>query len=183
MVKTIVVACFVLLLAIPALAQQDDYPKIQTSLGYANLSFPSLAPDINGNFPVGHHSGFSNSTGFNLTRTLGLENYMGIYGLGTGSTLIADFFGGKATYRGSKVSPYALAGIGVGYFTASTSLGYGATSSFATRYGAGVDVPINDTMYWKVEYSRMNFHIQLTPSGSWTGGNNIQAGIVFTLTQ
>jgi len=177
MVKTIVVTCFVLLLAIPALAQ-DDYPKIQTSLGYANLSFPDLATGENG-----HHSGFSNSTGFNLTRTLGLENYMGIYGVGQGSTLIADFFGGKATYRASKASPYALAGLGVGYFTASTSFGYGSQSSFATRYGAGVDVPINDTMFFKLEYSRMNFHIQLTPTSSWTGGNNIQVGIVFTLTQ
>jgi opacity protein-like surface antigen len=180
MVKTIVVACFVLLLAIPALAQQDDYPKIQTSLGYANLSFPDLNTGS-----VGHHSGFSNSTGFNLTRTLGLENYMGIYGVGQGSTLIADFFGGKATYRAAKVSPYALAGIGVGYFTASTSFGYGSASSFATRYGAGVDVPISDVMYWKVEYSRMNFHVNFNPlsSASWTGGNNIQIGIVFTLTQ
>jgi len=178
MVKTVFVACFVLLLAIPALAQQDDYPKIQTSMGYAHLSFPDLTTGV-----VGHHSGFSNSTGFNLTRTLGLENYMGIYGVGQGSTLIADFFGGKATYRAAKVSPYALAGIGVGYFTASTSAGYGAASSFATRVGAGLDVPINDTMAIKVEYSRMNFHIQLTPTGSWTGGNNIQAGIVFTLAQ
>ena len=179
MVKTIVVTCFVLLLAIPALAQ-DDYPKIQTSLGYANLSFPDLNTGSSG-----HHSGFSNSTGFNLTRTLGLENYMGIYGVGQGSTLIADFFGGKATYRASKVSPYALAGIGVGYFSISNQFIYGSTSSFATRYGAGIDVPINDTMYWKVEYSRMNFHVNFNPltGGSWTGGNNIQAGIVFTLAQ
>jgi hypothetical protein len=179
MVKTIVVACFVLLLAIPALAQ-DDYPKIQTSLGYANLSFPDLNTG-----ETGHHSGFSNSTGFNLTRTLGLENYMGIYGVGQGSTLIADFFGGKATYRASKVSPYVLAGIGVGYFSISNQFVYGSTSSFATRYGAGIDVPINDTMYWKVEYSRMNFHVNFTnpTGGGWTGGNNIQAGIVFTLTQ
>ena len=185
MVKTIVVACFVLLLAIPALAQ-DDYPKIQTSLGYANLSFPDLSTLGTGaSLSTAHHSGFSNSTGFNLTRSLGLENYMGIYGLGQGSTLIADFFGGKATYRASKVSPYALAGIGVGYFTASTVYGYGASSSFATRYGAGVDVPINDSMFWKVEYSRMNFHINFDPTSgsSWTGGNNIQIGIVFTLTQ
>src|SRR6476660_2813250 len=164
MVKTIVVACFVLLLAIPALAQ-DDYPKIQTSLGYANLGFPDLNTGSNG-----HHSGFSNSTGFNLTRSLGLENYMGIYGVGQGSTLIADFMGGKATYRASKISPYALAGIGVGYFTASTAYGYGSQSSFATRYGAGIDVPINDSMFWKVEVSRMNFHIQLNPSSTWTGG-------------
>ena len=62
MVKSIVVACFVLLLAIPALAQ-DDYPKIQTSLGYANLSFPDLTTGQNG-----HHSGFSNSTGFKTSR-------------------------------------------------------------------------------------------------------------------
>ena len=178
MVKTITVACFVLLLAIPALAQQDDYPKIQTAMGYANLSFPDLNTGV-----VGHHSGFANSTGFNLTRTLGLENYMGIYGVGQGSTLIADFFGGKATYRGAKVSPYGVAGIGIGYFTASTSFGYGSTSSFATRVGAGMDVPINDTMAIKVEYSRMNFHLQTTANSSWTGGNNIQAGIVFTLAQ
>jgi opacity protein-like surface antigen len=178
MVKTVTAACFVLLLAIPALAQSDEYPKIQTSMGYANLSFPDLVTGANG-----HHSGFANSTGFNLTKTLGLENYMGIYGVGQGSTLISDFFGGKATYRAAKAAPYALAGIGVGYFTASTSFGYGSQSSFATRVGAGVDVPINDSMAFKVEYSRMNFHIQLTPSGSWTGGNNIQAGIVFTLAQ
>ena len=183
MVKSIVVACFVLLLAIPALAQ-DDYPKIQTSLGYANLSFPDLSTLGSGApLTTAHHSGFSNSTGFNLTRTLGLENYMGIYGVGQGSTLIADFMGGKATYRASKMSPYALAGIGVGYFTASTAYGYGAQSSFATRYGAGVDVPINDSMFWKVEVSRMNFHFQTSLNSTWTGGTNIQAGIVITLTQ
>ena len=178
MVKSIVVVCFVLLLALPALAQSDDYPKIQTSLGYANLGFPDLNTGSNG-----HHSGFSNSTGLNLTRTLGLENYMGIYSLGQGVTLIADFFGGKATFRASKVAPYALAGLGVGYFTQSTSLGYSATSSFATRFGAGVDVPINDSMAWKVEVSRMNFHIQLTPDKSWNSGTNIATGIVFTLAQ
>jgi opacity protein-like surface antigen len=182
MVKTVFVACFVLLLAIPALAQQDDYPKIQTAMGYANLSFPDLtALATTGVFSTGHHSGFANSTGFNLTRSLGLENYMGIYGVGQGSTLIADFFGGKATYRAAKVSPYAVAGIGVGYISSSLF----GLSGFATRVGAGADVPINDTMAIKVEYSRMNFHMQLDPlsTSSWTGGNNIQVGIVFTLAQ
>jgi hypothetical protein len=179
MVKTLTVACFVLLLAIPALAQ-DDYPKIQTSMGYANLSLYDLT-GVNG-----HHSGFANSTGLNFTKTLGVENYMGIYSLGTGSNLIADFIGGKATYRGARVSPYAVAGIGFGYFTANTGYIYGSQSSFGTRFGAGVDVPINDTLSWKVEYSRMTFHIALNPNNpgsSWTGGNNIQAGIVFTLAQ
>jgi len=179
MVKTIVSACFVLLLAIPALAQ-DDYPKIYTSLGYANLSFPDLVTLENG-----HHSGFANSTGFNLSRTFGFENYMGVYGVGQGSTLIADFIGGKATYRASKLAPYALAGIGFGYFTQSSSAGYGAASSFATRYGGGVDVAINDSMAWKIEVSRMTFHANFNPlsTSSWTGGTNIQAGIVITILQ
>jgi len=172
MVKTIVSACFVLLLAIPALAQ-DDYPKIYTSLGYANLSFPDLTTGADG-----HHSGFANSTGFNLSRSFGVENYMGIYGVGQGSTLIADFMGGKATYRAAKIAPYALAGLGVGYFTIQNLYG---SSSFATRYGGGVDVPINDSMAWKVEVSRMNFHLQTSATSTWTGGTNIQAGIVITL--
>lgn len=175
MVRTIVVACFVLLLTIPALAQ-DDYPKIQTSMGYANLSFPHF-----GTGQTSRHSGFANQTSFNLTRTLGLDNYMGIYGLGQGVTLISDFFGGKAMYRGAKVVPYALAGIGVGYFTQSTSQGYGASSSFATRAGAGFDVPISDSLAWKVEVSRMGFHIQTSANSGWTNGTNFSTGIVFTI--
>src|SRR5215470_13839078 len=174
MVKTFVAACFLLVLAIPALAQ-EDYPKIQTSMGYTMLSFPDLATGQSS-----HHSGFANQTGFNLTKTWGLENYMGIYGLGGGVTLISDLFGGKATYRAAKVAPYVLAGLGIGYFTASTSYGYASSSSFATRFGAGLDIPINDSMAWKVEISRMNFHFQ-TGTSAWTNGTNISTGIVFTL--
>jgi opacity protein-like surface antigen len=177
MVRIIVAVCFALLLALPALAQ-EDYPKIQTSMGYANLSFIDF-----GTGNKSHHSGFANETSFSLTRTLGLSNYMGIYGLGQGTTLIADFFGGKATYRTSKFSPYATAGIGIGYFTQSTSAGYGASSSFAHRFGAGIDGPINDLMGWKFEVSRMGFHIQTTANSAWTSGTNISAGVVFTLAQ
>jgi hypothetical protein len=177
MVRTLVAACFVLFLAIPALAQ-EDYPKIQTSMGYANLGLFNF-----GSGQTSRHSGFANQTGFNLTKTWGLENYMGIYSLGGGVTLISDLFGGKATYRASKFAPYALAGIGIGYFTQSTSQGYGATSKFATRFGGGVDIPISDTMAWKVEISRMGFKIPTTASSGWTSGTNIATGIVFTLAQ
>ena len=179
MVRTAIVICFVLSLAIPALAQ-EDYPRIQTSMGYTNLSFPDITTG-----QTSRHSGFANQTGFNLTRTWGLENYMGIYTLGQGVTLIADSFGGKATYRGAKVAPYALAGIGVGYFTPATSYGYGSQSAFSTRYGAGVDIPINDSMAWKVEVSRMSFHVnfQSPTGGGWTTGTNFTTGIVFTLAQ
>jgi hypothetical protein len=172
MVRIVVAACFVVLLAIPAMAQ-EDYPKIQTSMGYANLG---LAGE--------RHSGFANETGFNLTRTLGLSNYMGIYGLGQGTTLIADFFGGKATVRAAKIAPYATAGIGIGYVTQSTAYGYGSSSAFAARVGGGFDVPFNDVMAWKVEVSRMTFHFGNPATGSsWLSGTNISAGIVFTLAQ
>jgi hypothetical protein len=175
MVKTVVVACFVLVLAVPALAQ-DDYPRIQTSLGYTNLSFPDLLTG-----ETGHHSGFSNQTSFNLTRTYGLDNFMGIYGLGNGVTLISDVFGGKIMHRFEKFVPYGLAGIGIGYFTASSGGYYSSQSSFATRYGAGFDIPISDSMAWKVEVSRMGFHIQTRPDSGWTNSTNISTGIVFTL--
>src|SRR5262245_25203958 len=122
MVRTLVAACFVLLFAIPALAQ-EDYPKIQTSMGYANLGLINF-----GSGETTRHSGFANQTGFNLTKVWGLENYMGIYSLGGGVTLISDLFGGKATYRAGKVAPYALAGLGIGYFTSSQT--YASTSKF-----------------------------------------------------
>jgi outer membrane protein with beta-barrel domain len=179
MVRSVVVACFVLALAVPALAQ-EDYPRIQTSMGYANLKFVDFG-STSATLATSRHSGFANSTGFNLTRVWGLENYMGIYSLGGGVTLIADTFGGRATYRAARVAPYALAALGVGYFTQSTSYGYGSSSSFATRFGAGVDIPINESMAWKVEVSRMGFHIQTSPTSGWTNGTNIQTGIVFTL--
>ena len=178
MVKTFIVTCFVLLLAVPALAQ-DEFPRIQTSLGYANLGLPDL---VTGS--TGHHSGFANSTGLNFTKTLGFENYMGLYSLGNSTSLISDFVSGKATWRAAKLAPYAVAGIGFGYL----NLGIGAVSGFGTRYGGGVDVPINDILSWKVEVSRLSFHFgpgldANNLNSSWIGGTNIQAGIVFTLTQ
>jgi len=179
MVKIVFAACVVLMLAVPVLAQ-EDYPRIQTTMGYANLGFIDFGTGDNS-----RHHGFVNQTGFNLTKVYGVENYMGIYGLGQGTTLIADFVGGKATYRAAKVAPYVLAGIGLGYFTQSSAFGtlsYG--TKFATRFGAGVDVPFSDTMALKFEVSRMGFKFdQLTPGKSWTSGTNFAAGIVFTLAQ
>jgi hypothetical protein len=173
--RTVFAVCFVLLLAFPALAE-DNIASIQNSMGYANLSFPDLTTGL-----PGHHSGFANETDFNLSKRWGLDNYMGIYSLGQGTTLISDFFGGKVMYPRGKVVPYALAGLGVGYFSISSSLVSGSTSAFATRYGGGMTVPINDSLAWKIEYSRMNFHLATTPNSAWTSGNNLSAGIVFTI--
>jgi hypothetical protein len=174
MVRTLVAALFVLLIAVPALAQ-EDFPRIQTSMGYANLG-------LGGSVFDGHHSGFANETGFNLTRTWGLNNYMGIYSLGEGVTLVSDFFGGKASYRAARIVPYAQAGIGIGYFSVSTSQGtFSFGTKFATRFGGGVDIPISDTLAWKVELSRVTFKFRTTQDSGWLTGNNFSTGIVFTL--
>ena len=64
MVKVAVLLSLVLLCAVPLLAQ-DDYPKIQTSLGYANLNlidlgkFDPLTGVLTGE--TAHHSGFANA--------------------------------------------------------------------------------------------------------------------------
>src|SRR5437660_6963965 len=101
------------------------------------------------------HSGFANETGFNFTRSLGVSNYMGVYNLGGNVTMIADFIGGKASYRTARAVPYGVAGIGFAYL--STSYG----SSFANRYGGGVDIPLNDVLALKFDVSRMSFHLQM----------------------
>jgi len=176
MVKIAAVPLLVLLCAVSVMAQ-DEYPRIQTSLGYANLGLF----DFGGTGGTSRHSGFANETSFNFTRSLGVNNYMGIYSLGGGVSLISDFIGGKAMYRAAKVVPYGLAGIGFGYFTSSSS--YYGTSSFGTRVGAGADVPISESLALKFEVSRMSFHLQTVLNSSWTSGANFQTGIVFTIAQ
>jgi len=185
MVKTAAVVTLLLLCAIPVMAQ-DDYPKIQTSLGYANLGlldFGSVNPfDGSLTGATSRHSGFANETGFNFTRSLGVTNYMGVYGLGGNVTMIADFIGGKAAYRTQRAIPYGTAGIGFAYLS---SGGYGYGSSFATRWGGGVEIPMSDVLGLKFEVTRMSFHLQTDPLGgaSWVSGVNFQTGVVFTLAQ
>ena len=182
MVKIAAVLVLLVLFAIPVMAQ-DDYPRIQTSLGYANLGLADFGkPNPDGSITAtSRHSGFANETGFNFTRSLGVSNYMGVYGLGGNVTMIADFIGGKAMYRTDRAVPYALAAIGFAYLTSATS--YYGSSSFGTRWGGGIDFPFNDTMAFKVEVSRMSFHFPTTASSAWTSGVNISTGIVFTLAQ
>ena len=194
MVRIAAVGVFVLLCAVPVMAQ-EDFPRIQTSLGYANLNFLDYnSVDFSG-APTGakaHHSGFANETGFNFTKNWGVSNYMGVYSLGGSSvfgsnvTLISDIIGGKARLPTSRAVPYATAGIGFGYSTASACYSYfGCGGSLAARYGGGVDIPFNDVLGLKVEVSRMSFHLQTNPlvGASWVSGVNISTGVVFTLAQ
>lgn len=97
--------------AIPAMAQ-DDFPRIQMGMGYANLGLPA------GDGTTSHRSGFAMQTGFNLVRWFGIENYTGFYSLGNGTTLISNIVGGKlmgANVLGGRFLPYGVAGFGVGY--------------------------------------------------------------------
>jgi len=48
----------------------------------------------------------------------------------------------------------------------------------ASRFGGGVDIPLNDYIAWKVEVSRMGFHFN-----GWSSGTNFATGIVLKIAQ
>lgn len=170
MVRMSVVISLLFLFAVPALAQ-DDFPRVEMAMGYANVGFP----DITGRTKnIDRHSGFAMHSGFNFTKNLGIENYTGFYSLGNNITMISNVVGGKAAWRGGpKVVPYGIAGIGATYLTSGYSY---SGSMMTTRLGVGFDVKLNDAMSWKVDVTRMSFH-----AGNWASSPNFSTGIVFTL--
>jgi hypothetical protein len=180
MVRVIVAAVVMLFLALPALAQ-DDFPRFEMSLGYGNIGFPCCK---NFDGALERHSGFASTQSLNLTRIVGLENYFGYYSLGNRVSLIANMFGGKFAARSvsERATPYFVAGIGVGYMTDEQTFGQ---SSFATRFGPGVDVKFNESMALKFDFTRMSFHLgQITADGgTWHSGWNFSTGVVFILGQ
>src|SRR5262245_42201108 len=116
MVRVIVAALFAMLIAIPAMAQ-EDFPRVEMSLGYANLGFNCCSNIVFEGFPCcsnilfgqvfahKRHSGFASTQGLNLTRIFGIENYFGYYGLGgknalgANASLIVNLVGGKIAAR------------------------------------------------------------------------------------
>jgi hypothetical protein len=168
MVKIIVAVLFLLVLTIPVMAQ-DEFPRMEVGMGYANVGFPT---GLNGE--TQRHSGFSMHTGLNFTRNLGIENYTGFYSLGEGVTLISNIVGGKvALRRAARIVPYGVAGLGASYATSSYA---SSGTAFSTRLGGGVDIPLNDALSLKFDISRMGFHF-----GTWSQNTNFSTGIVFTL--
>jgi hypothetical protein len=175
-----------LLLAVPALAQ-DDYPRIQQGMGYANTSVP------NGDGTSSRHSGFAMQTDLNLTKIIGIENYFGYFGLsspGCGSSscyMIANVIGARANYRMDRLTGYAVAGIGTGYYTQAQTSTFGTLLAGGTmltdRFGVGVDIPMNDSIMWRVDVSRMGFHMTNINTGlaQWNSGITITGGIVLNL--
>ena len=164
MVRIIVAAAFLLVLTVPAMAQ-DDFPRVEMSLGYGNVGFgfPGLTGETGEST---RHSGFVSTQGFNFTHWLGLENNLGYYSVGNNVSLISNVFGGKAALRlGGKAVPFGFAGIGGGYLT-SESTGYGF-SGFNTRIGVGLDWALSDTgMGLRFDLSRLG-----TKFGGISSGN------------
>jgi hypothetical protein len=179
MVKCFCAIVFVALFALPALAQDEDFPRIEIGVGYGRVNLPDISFLGSPLVESGSHSGFVSQQGFNFSRWLGVENYLGYYGAGnvtgTSSNFFTNCFGLKAAYRNlKKVVPYGSAGIG----GSSLSINYqGSTSGFATRVGGGIDVPVNDSMAVRVDYSHISSHVL----DEWRPTNNISFGVVFTI--
>ena len=170
MVKYICALLLVVAFAAPAFAQ--DVPQIEIAMGYGNVNVPGVV--------TGRHSGFTSHQTINLNSWLGIENFVGYYGLGTISGLgktqmITDAFGGRFSYRAAKVTPYAVAGIG-GSFLRFPQLGAGSSNSMTFRLGGGVDIPIGENFAWKVDVSRMTYHFS-----GYKSGTGISTGIVIKI--
>jgi hypothetical protein len=171
MVKYFGALLIVMALAAPAFAQ--DVPQIELGFGYGNVDVKDVVS--------GRHSGFATHQTINLNSWIGVDNYLGYYGLGqelgTKTQLLTTIFGGKFTYRAEKVQPYLVAGIGGAWLMFPDS-GQGTNSVMAFRYGGGIDIPFKDNFAWKVDVSRMSFHF-----AGWNAGTNLSTGIVIKITQ
>ena len=193
MVKTVFAALVLFLIAVPALAQQEDFPRIQMGFGYANLSIAvptctvvnldgTCATIDNSNH---HSSGFMSNMNFNFTRNIGLDYYLGYYSIpaggGSSNYLFTNIFGAKLMYPTDKITPFVVAGIGIGSGLSGYSCSfYGCTSGSAATYrlGGGADYKLSDAFYIRVDISKLQVH-----SSGWVGGANIAGGLVFTLMQ
>jgi hypothetical protein len=165
--------------ASPAFAQ--DYPQFEIAMGYGNLGLKMDSFSFSG-----RHSGFASHQAFNLSSVFAIENYFGYYGLGENPTLggmqlLANMFGGKVSYRSAGPVIYGSAGLGGGWIRL-PDIGAGTQNAFAVRFGGGVDIPINDSLAWKVDVSRMSFHFDDGVT-SWKSGVNVSTGIVLKISQ
>ena len=172
MVKYVCVLILAIVFAAPAFAQ--DVPQIEIALGYGNINVKDVA--------TGRHSGFVSHQAFNLNSVFAIENFIGYYGMGSDPNigkvqLFTDIFGCRFNYRKFGPVIYGVAGLGGG-FLIFPDYGAGTNNSLAFRLGGGVDVPIGDSLAWKVDISRTSFHFD-----GWKSGMNISTGIVLKISQ
>jgi opacity protein-like surface antigen len=177
MVKYFAALLIVMALAAPAFAQ--DIPQIELGFGYGNLGIKDIP---------GRKSGFATHQTINLNSWLGIDNYLGYYGLGddlgTKTQLLTTIFGGKFTYRAERVHPYAVAGIGGGWLMF-PDVGASSQNALAFRFGGGVDIPFKDNFAWKIDVSRTSFNFGsiLTGVSGYHSGVNLSTGIVIKISQ
>lgn len=165
----------VLCLAAPARAQ--EYPVVEMALGYGNYSVESTS----GSGGSARINGFAMHSGFNFKSWLGIENYTGAYSVPEDITLIVNTVGLKVAARDlieGRITPYAVAGFGVGYFTSDVTRS--AFSTTAYRLGGGIDFNINGGMAFKVDAGFIGLGNGLVTPG-WKRNLNISTGIVFNL--
>jgi hypothetical protein len=172
MVKFVCAWLLVVAFAAPAFCQ--DVPQVEIALGYGNYAM-NLIPDD------GRHSGFATHQAFNLNSVFAIENYFGYYGFGTDPSLgkvelLSNLFGGKFSYRAAGPVIYGSAGIGGGWLRF-PDIGAGTNNAFGVKFGGGVDIPLGDSIAWKVDVSRMSFHF----FDEWRSGTNFSTGIVLKI--
>ena len=184
----------------PAGAADEGFPQIEIGIGYGGVKLSSISgftskscfldPFCGGGFietSSGNHSGFVSQQSFNANRWFGIENYLGYYGAGEGltskavlgrnlsSTLFTDACGAKAAVRKLKwIVPYGAAGIGV---SAVSAQGQGSESGVALRLASGLDIPFNDTVGIRLDYSRFSSHL----FNQWQISRHLSVELVFTL--
>ncbi len=167
-------AVMVAILSASALGQDAETPRFEVGVGYANLT----------TYASGHHPGVAVDVSWNPRRWFGVQNYLGVYGLGNGVTLIAEIPGARIAARNiaGRVTPFAEAGFGFGLLTehaGSIAPGprmYSYHWSPAARYGVGTDVQINQSLAVRVDASRMTTHVK-----TWQTKWNISTGLVFRI--
>ena len=164
-----------LCLAVPASAQ--DYPVVEMSFGYGNFSVED--PEGSGGSARVH--GFAMHSGFNFKSWMGIDNYTGAYSVPADITLIVNTVGLKIAARDlieGRITPYVIAGIGVGYFTSeATRSGFSTT---ATSLGGGIDFNLGGGVALRIDASRIGLSNGLVTPG-WKQNVNISAGLVFNL--
>ena len=167
---------FILLLGAPAAAQfENDFPRVEVGFGYANYGLPGVGGSTD------RLNGFSMHSAINLDSWIGFENYTGAYSVPNDITLITNIFGAKLVARDlveGRISPYLVAGLGVGYFT--SNQGRGGFSELAYRLGGGIDFNLTGGMAFKVDVSNMAIK-DIDVGGGWGTNINISTGLVFYL--
>jgi len=195
-------AALFLLFTLPALAQDNGFPRIEIAIGYGQVRLPYIFGFTNPSCRLGvfcagrivatsggRHSGFASQQTINFNRWLGIENYLGYYGAGPGasvehivgrsvtSTFFTDVFGGKVAARTSKriiPVPYGVVGFGG---SSLSSFGQGSVSGIATRLAGGLEIPFNGSMSLRVDYSRISSQL----FGQWQNSEHFTAGVAFVL--